>query len=463
MPDLPQGTVTFLFTDIEESTRLLKELRQRYGEVLADQRRLLRTAFAENHGREVDMQGDAFFAVFGTAKHAVAAAVAAQRAIAAHSWPEGIPLRVRMGLHTGEPALGGEGYLGLAVHRAARICSAAHGSQVLLSRSTSAVLEDDVPDGTSLRDLGDHQLKDIDRPERIHQVLIDGLLNDLRAPKTYDAQPVKATPFAGQENELARAAQAALATRRARLLEWIRRPASTPLLRARQLLRLMVEAAWSERIARLQLLGFVVAVALGIAFQPWIAVAALLAYAVVFATNLRGLARVHAIGRTGFRLYSIAAIAPERQLREAMRDLGGTLVKADRLSAQVDRSLAGVSQRFLARRLEELRRRAAGFPAAAQNADMLARQMAALDRMIAHRRALDEEFRQLEPRLDTVGDRIFDVRLGRTPAADLGADINASREVLGAIVGKLADSLREVNSYGRVPSQHSHRFARIGR
>ena len=145
-----------------------------------------------------------------------------------------------------------------------------------------------------------------------------------------------------------------------------------------------------------------------------------------------------------------------------MRELGGTIVRADRLRAEVDRYLAGISQRSLARRLEELRRRAAGFPAALHSADMLARQMAALDQLIRHRKALDEEFRQLEPGLDAIRDRLFEVRLGRAPAADLGADIKASREVLGAIAGNLAASLREVKSYGRMPSRHLHKFARIG-
>jgi class 3 adenylate cyclase len=447
MSDLPRGTVTFLFTDIEESTRLVKELGERYGEVLADQRRLLRLAFVENEGREVDTQGDAFFVAFETAKDAVAAAVAGQRAIAAHRWPDGVALRVRMGLHTGEPAVGGEGYLGLAVHRAARICSAAHGGQVLLSRSTSAVLEDDVPNGTSLRDLGDHKLKDIERPERIQQVLIDGLLNDLRAPKTQDAQPVKATPFAGQEEELARAAQVALAPPRPRFVEWTSRFLVTRPLRARHFLRLIVEAAWNEQIARLQLLALGVAFVLGIVVQPWIAVAAVSAAAVILALSLRRQRLFHAIGRTGWRLYSIAAIAPEGRLREALRDLGGTMVKTDRIRAEVDRYRAGVSPRSMGRRLEEVRRRAAGFPLALTIADLLARQIVALEGLTAQRRALDEEFRQLEPRLDTIRDRIFDVRLDRAPSAELEADIKAWRDIFAAIAAALQDSLRDVKAY----------------
>jgi class 3 adenylate cyclase len=141
MAELPRGTVTFLFTDIEGSTRLLKQLGERYGAARADHHRILRAAFEEHGGQEIDTQGDAFFVAFQRAKDAVAAAAAAQRALAAHEWPDGATLRVRMGMHTGEPAVSEEGYLGLGVHRAARICSAGHGGQVLLSQATVALLE----------------------------------------------------------------------------------------------------------------------------------------------------------------------------------------------------------------------------------------------------------------------------------------------------------------------------------
>ena len=123
MADLPAGTVTFLFTDIEGSTRLLADLGdRRYAEILAEYRRLLRTAFSEHAGQEVDTQGDAFFIAFRSGRDALLAAVAAQRALATHAWPNGVALRARMGLHTGEPIGGESGYTGLGVHRAARIC-----------------------------------------------------------------------------------------------------------------------------------------------------------------------------------------------------------------------------------------------------------------------------------------------------------------------------------------------------
>ena len=156
MASLPTGTATFLFSDIEGSTQLLKQLGQRYKEVLADHKRLLQKAFEESSGLEIDTQGDAFFVVFNRAKDAVASALAAQRALAAHAWPDGLPYGVPTGMHTAEPSVTADGYVGLGVHRAARICSAGHGGQVLLSQSTQAVLADEVLSGIRLRDLGEH-------------------------------------------------------------------------------------------------------------------------------------------------------------------------------------------------------------------------------------------------------------------------------------------------------------------
>jgi YVTN family beta-propeller protein len=210
--ELPHGTITFLFTDIEGSTRLLKQLGERYGVARADHHRLLRAAFAQHDGQEIDTQGDAFFVAFRRAKDAVAAAADAQHALAAHEWPDGSELRVRMGMHTGEPSVSEDGYLGLGVHRAARICSAGHGGQVLLSQATVALLEDEELPGVELRDLGLHQLKDLDRPERIHQLVLDGLPDSFPPLKAPQSQPDAATPFEGREGELAEAAQAAVAT-----------------------------------------------------------------------------------------------------------------------------------------------------------------------------------------------------------------------------------------------------------
>jgi class 3 adenylate cyclase/DNA-binding NarL/FixJ family response regulator len=176
--ELPGGTITFLFTDIEGSTRLLKRLGGDYKLLLAEHHDLFRGLFVKHAGREVDTQGDAFFVVFRRAKDAVATALAAQRAAAAHSWPQQVDVRVRMGMHTGEPALAAERYIGLGVHRAARICSAAHGGQILLSHATYSVLADEMLPDLRFRDLGEHTLKDIDRPERLYQLVVPDLPSD---------------------------------------------------------------------------------------------------------------------------------------------------------------------------------------------------------------------------------------------------------------------------------------------
>jgi len=192
---LPTGVVTFLFTDVEGSTKLLHELGDAYTDALQEHRRLLRGAFAANDGAEVDTQGDAFFVAFGRASDAVAAAVDAQRALS------GGPIRVRMGLHTGEPRLTDEGYIGLDVHKGARIAAVGHGAQVLLSQATRALVDADV------RDLGPHRLKDLSVPERIFQLEIDGLPAEFPPLKTLEAGmrnlPAPRTSFVGRSDELA--------------------------------------------------------------------------------------------------------------------------------------------------------------------------------------------------------------------------------------------------------------------
>jgi alpha-glucoside transport system substrate-binding protein len=173
--ELPVGTVTFLFTDIEGSTQLLKQLRDHYGGALEEHQRILREAFAEHGGHEVDTQGDSFFVAFARAKDAVAAAIACQRRLGAHAWPDDRDLRVRMGIHTGEPSIGGERYVGVGVHRAARVGAVGHGGQILLSNATRELVEDDLSPQTRLRDLGSYRLKDVDRPEHLFQVEAEGL------------------------------------------------------------------------------------------------------------------------------------------------------------------------------------------------------------------------------------------------------------------------------------------------
>jgi YVTN family beta-propeller protein len=176
MADLPSGAVTFLFTDIEGSTRLVRQLRGSYAEVLTEHQRLLREAFTKHGGHEIDTQGDAFFFAFPSAHEAVLAAIEGQRALSGYPWPNGAPVKVRMGIHTGQAAPVNGRYTGLAVHRAARICAAGHGGQVLVSQATQSLLEDEEEDlAVRLNDLGDQRLKDIDRPVRVYQVAAAGL------------------------------------------------------------------------------------------------------------------------------------------------------------------------------------------------------------------------------------------------------------------------------------------------
>ena len=170
------GTVTFLFTDIEGSTRLLRQLGdRRYSEILAEHRKILRTAITASAGQEVDTEGDGFFVAFHAAKDAIRAALAAQQALKAHAWPAGAALRVRMGLHTGVPVAAESGYVGVGVHRASRISQAGHGGQVLLSQTTADMVEGDLPNGVRLRDLGEYRLKDMPHRERIFQLVAPGL------------------------------------------------------------------------------------------------------------------------------------------------------------------------------------------------------------------------------------------------------------------------------------------------
>src|SRR6266702_1557981 len=211
MHHLPMGTVTLLFTDMEGSTRLLQQVGERYTDLLQEYRQLLRAAFGRWNGNVVDTQGDAFFVAFARATDAVSGAVAAQRALASHFWPEGVVVRVRMGLHTGEPTLSSEGYTGLDVHLAARMMSAGHGGQVLLSQTTRDLVEQDLPEGVSLRDLGEHHLKDFEQSMPLYQLVIAGLPADFPPLKTRDSRfdnlPVQPTPLIGREQEVATVVQ----------------------------------------------------------------------------------------------------------------------------------------------------------------------------------------------------------------------------------------------------------------
>ncbi len=207
MRDLPGGTVTFLFSDIEASTRLLRELGAAvYAQARAEHHRFLREAFGRHGGHEVDTQGEAFFVAFVSAAAAVAAAVDAQRALAAHSWPQERELRVRMGLHSGEALVTADGYAGIDVHRGARIVACAHGGQVLLSATTRELVRDELSAQVLLRDLGEHRLPDLGRPERLFQVVAEGLPQEFPPLRTLESRPtnlpLQATPLIGRRHEL---------------------------------------------------------------------------------------------------------------------------------------------------------------------------------------------------------------------------------------------------------------------
>jgi predicted ATPase/class 3 adenylate cyclase len=203
---LPVGTLTFLFTDIEGSTRLVTALGPAFGPLLERHQAILRTAIEAAGGIEISTEGDAFFVVFRSAGAAVTAAAAAQRSLAAETWPsEAGAVRVRMGLHTGEAVLGGDNYVGLDLHRAARIAAAAHGGQVLVSAATAALVQGSLPGDLRLRELGEFRLKDLEAPERLAQLVGPGLADDFPPPRTLETPsnlPAEMTSFVGREREV---------------------------------------------------------------------------------------------------------------------------------------------------------------------------------------------------------------------------------------------------------------------
>jgi class 3 adenylate cyclase len=182
-----EPAVTLLFTDIEGSTRLVRRLGRGYAAVLGEHRRLLRESVEGHGGRVVDSYGDGFFAAFQEPVAAVSAIASAQRALTTYSWPDGARVTVRAGVHMGEPVAVGDAYVGLDVHRVARICAAAHGGQVLLSQETAGRLRDQMPPGIKLRHLGEHTLRDLPQPEHLSQLLMPGLPTEFPAPKTESA------------------------------------------------------------------------------------------------------------------------------------------------------------------------------------------------------------------------------------------------------------------------------------
>ena len=206
MSDLPVGTVTFFFSDIEGSTRLIQQLGADYPQALLAHHAIQRQVLAAKGGHELRTEGDSFFIVFASALDACSMAAAVQRQLAAHAWPQGSQVRVRVGLHTGEATLVGNEYLGIDVHRAARVASAAHGGQVLLSETTRALVEGALPSDLAIKDLGVHRLKDLARPERLFQLTIDGCQSEFPALRTLESTannlPTQMTSFIGRDDQV---------------------------------------------------------------------------------------------------------------------------------------------------------------------------------------------------------------------------------------------------------------------
>jgi len=206
MPQAPTGTITFVFTDIEGSTNLLQSLGDEYAAVLAAHFEILRAAFSEHGGIEQGTDGDSLFAVFPGAVDAINAAIEAQRGLGEHSWPMGNPVRVRMGIHTGEASYGPDGYVGLDVHRAARISAVAHGGQIIASASATTLAIQAMATDVSFRDLGAHRLKDLNAAEHLSQVIAPGLESEFGPVRSLDAVPhnlpIQLTTFIGRGDEL---------------------------------------------------------------------------------------------------------------------------------------------------------------------------------------------------------------------------------------------------------------------
>ena len=207
MPELPTGTVTFLFTDIEGSTRMLEALGEEFRALQDAHSTIVRDAVSQQGGVEIRTEGDSFFVVFETPGAAVRAVVEAQRGLDRHRWPQGHALRVRMGMHTGNAVLGGDDYLGLDVNRAARIAAVGWGGQVVISDASRGLIEHDLPEGVSIRSLGVHRLKDLTNPEHLFDLVIEGLPSEFPPVRSLEVPislPTQLTSFVGREDEIAR-------------------------------------------------------------------------------------------------------------------------------------------------------------------------------------------------------------------------------------------------------------------
>jgi class 3 adenylate cyclase len=385
MAELPTGTVTLLFTDIEGSTNLLKTLGGDYDRALSDHRALLRRAFNLSGGQIVDRQGDAFFVVFRRAKDAVTAAIEAQRALALHPWPEGSVLRVRMGIHTGEPSVTDEGMTGLAVHLGARICATAHGEQILVSETTRGLIEEELPNGSRLRDLGKHVLKDFDRPVRLFQLVAEGLGDSFPPPRLPAAPADEA--LLPQEKDASFTAPAEMAS--VPRPEWPRLPS-------------------------------VLALRVGSAFRGAV-------------RKRRGFEPVPLIAS---RIHSMSQVSPSPELGTALRYLGGAVIQGGRCLRDAQRSLSVVDRRELQRRLDALRDGTLLTEQEALLADDLARQVEALDRLAELRPLLRAAIERIDSRANDIRQEVFRSRLGHPVSDGLVGEVRTLSESMLLLCGE---------------------------
>lgn len=392
MPTLPSGTVTLLFTDIEGSTRLLQDMGEEYEQLLMDHRRILSDRFENHMGVVVDTQGDAFFVAFQRAQDAVAAAVEAQRALAEHEWPGGRAPRVRMAIHTGEPTHVGEGFVGLPVHRAARICAAGHGGQILLSSTTREVVRDLLPQGVIAIELGEHRLKDLDRPEVIAQLVVEGVQPVLTPLKSLESQPAEATPFAGREEELAKAAEVAVGSE----------PQDHAPLHARLAAETRAKALDWRRFVRVP--------------------------------GRRRLA--NRIFGLGLSLHASARIATGEDVEAELLNLGKALVVGARDDRGAIELLGREDRRTLERRLAKYRE-ATFWDHNLQAADRLVDQIAALTALADAQSAFEAEFRKLESKIRSMRGRVFDARRDAAKQHALTLEVEPLRQKFEHLAAEL--------------------------
>jgi hypothetical protein len=401
---------------------LVRRLGDRYERLLADYRRLLRASFEDVGGLEVDTQGDAFFIVFARANSAVSAAVEAQRSLATNAWPDGVEVKVRMGITTGEPSIGEEGFVGLPVHRGARICAAAHGGQVLLAGGTRELVEDLLPDDVRLRDLGQHQLKDLERPERIFQLLIDGLPSEFPAARTVLRKGAPETPFAGKEALLA-ARAGVLTGGRGRLN--VLRGLRLGVIRPGRSRRVLGEALWRTLMQPITVLVLCALLLAAIFLQPWIAAVAFAFYSWRVLATARGLWFLHGLEWMGMRVRALMDFVSDEALRDRLRKLAGAMVDASRLAVVADDQLRAANRKELGARLQHYRGSLALSPAELREADSLASKVGVLDELAARRQALDEGSDALEARVDALRDQIFEARRDPSLAPQVAAEAEA--------------------------------------